>query len=884
MNYPLLSVLLLSSALIACGGSSSSRSSSSLSSAASSSQPSFSSSESSASSVESSLPASSHSSSAPLSSQSSSSSESSSSEGDQCSTSAPDFANVSPLSRSLLDGEPPRTPPAEAPVYVCDSGLYFCDDFAAGMGKWNTFPVTENSLVPDGTFDILNDNGNNVLRYTANSSGGVIALVNPAEFTGVTSADYFVEARIRPRQNGTTSNKQIYLLARYQDGNNWYAGALNVQNSTSSTQVEIAKMVSGTLSRPVQVKRPLEQGQRDGTDGVWYTLRLQLSGNVLTVYLDGELINSIVDYEFTTPGLIGLWTANKSFEIDDIKVGNASDQPAQLTISPAMNTYGAEVNDDPYVVDVTAVAPNGDADEFTVVSSDSSVVAITVDGNRVLLNPVGEGTAIVTITSGSDSSLTRQITATIAPEFVQPTASYDLGCLAFPAPGSSDVHVDTLLHLTFDTTPTLGSVGAIRIFKASDDSLVDTIKLGYEEDTIGTGTALRTLNTLPIQRVDNTVTIALHSDKLEYDTTYYVAIGESVFPDAELAGQPFAGIGKAAGWSFTTKAAPPAADTTSLSVGKNGATSDFGSVQGALNFVMENHARDTAVTINIQNGVYEELLLLRDKDNVTLRGESRDGVILQYRNSEKLNGGSDGRNVFLIANSDLVTLENLTLRNTTLIGEGAQAEALYFNSQGRLIAKQASFFSEQDTVQVKGYSWFYQTLIAGNVDYIWGNNRVALFEESEIRSIGRSSGINNGGIILQARTVNPEDKGFVFLNSELTRGAGPTGVEFDDGTVWLARSGGSATYYDNIVFVNTKMDTHIRPAGWSDNPVANPAVPSAISGWRQYNSMNLDGSALDVSGWTRGYTLTPTEYEEEFADRAKIFSAYDDGAGWNPQP
>ena len=132
--------------------------------------------------------------------------------------------------------------------------------------------------------------------------------------------------------------------------------------------------------------------------------------------------------------------------------------------------------------------------------------------------------------------------------------------------------------------------------------------------------------------------------------------------------------------------------------------------------------------------------------------------------------------------------------------------------------------------------------------------------------------------------MNPEDKGFVFLNSELTRGAGPTGEEFADGTVWLARSGGNASYYDNIVFVNTKMDAHIRPTAWSNDPVANPAVPSAISGWRQYNSMNLAGELLDVSGWTLGYTLSQTEYEDEFADRAKIFSTYNAGAGWNPQP
>ena len=880
MNKNLLVVLLISSALAACGGSDNNSSSSSASSSPNISSSSLSSSSEAQSSFE-------QSSSAPPSSEASSSEQSSSTASSEpgCDVAAIDLAAVTPLSRSVLDGAEPETEvPVDLPEYVCEDGLYFCDDFSAGDGKWNLLPTTEHELTPNGAFDVLDDGGNNVLRYTAAGVGGVIALIDPAEFTGVTSADYYVEARIRPRANGTTGNKQIYLLARYQDGNNWYAGALNVQNATTSTQVEIAMMKDGVISRPLQVKRPLEQGARDATDGTWYTLRIELIGDALTVYLDGELIGSRTDAEFTSTGLIGLWTANKSFEIDDIKVGNANDKPAQLSISPASTIYAAEVNDAPYVIDVTAVAPSDDADSFTVESSDPTVVSVSVEGSQVSLAPVGEGSAVITFTSGSDAGLTRRINATIAPEFVLPVATYDLECAAFPAPGSVDVHVDTSLTLTFDEAPAFGDVGAIRIFKADDDTLVDSIKLAYEKDIIGVGSTTRTLNTLPIQLIGNTVTIDLHGDKLEYNTTYYVAISASVFPDATLAGEVFAGIGKDAGWSFTTKAAPPANETTELTVGKDGATSDFGSVQGALNFVMENIAKETPATIEIEDGVYEELLYLNNKDNLTIRGESRDGVTIQYRNSEGLNGGSEGRNVFLVANTDLLTLENLTLKNTTLIGEGGQAETIYFNSQQRLIAKNASFISEQDTLQLKGYSWFYQTLVAGNVDYIWGNNRVALFEESEIRTIGRSSGHNNGGIILQARTVNPEDKGFVFLNSELTRGAGPTGEEFADGTVWLARSGGNASYYDNIVFVNTKMDAHIRPTAWSNDPVANPAVPSAISGWRQYNSMNLAGELLDVSGWTLGYTLSQTEYEDEFADRAKIFSTYNAGAGWNPQP
>ena len=48
--------------------------------------------------------------------------------------------------------------------------------------------------------------------------------------------------------------------------------------------------------------------------------------------------------------------------------------------------------------------------------------------------------------------------------------------------------------------------------------------------------------------------------------------------------------------------------------------------------------------------------------------------------------------------------------------------------------------------------------------------------------------------------------------------------------------------------------------------------------------MNLNGEPVDISAWTLGYTLTETEYLNEFADREKIFSAYNGGEGWNPQP
>lgn len=841
---PLVLSLCIATALTACGGSdnkgSNSSSSSSVSSAASSTV---------VSSVESS------------SSEVSSSVESSSS---VSSSSAP--ANV---------------------AWTCPTtGLYFCDDFAANNSdKWNLKAAAENSSGPNGTFDIADDSGNYTLRYTASSTGGVIALIKPEAFAGVTSADYYVEAKIRPRANSTTGNKQIYLITRYVDDNNWYAGALNVQNASTSTQVEIAKMKAGSISRPKQVKKPIEQGTLDKLDGQWYTLRIEALGNNLTVYLDGEAIATHTDSDFTEAGLIGLWTANKSFEIDDIKVGNANDKPASLLISPAANTYAAEVGDAPRAITITAKTDAGADDQVKVVSSDNAIVSVSNSEGVATLTPVGEGTATITFTS--ESGLVRTITATIAPQFVMPTATYSFTNQLSPAAGETNAYEDATLKITFDSAPTLGTAGSVRIFKTSDDSLVDKIALVDEADAIGFGT-LRSLKTKPIRISGNTASISLHANKLEPGTSYYVAISGSVFSGANLAGQAFTGLGKNANWSFTTRPAL-AAGLTSLVVDDNGTTADFRSVQGALNYVMKNIALDDAATITINNGIYEEPLYLRNKNNVTLIGESRDNTVIQYPNNELLNSGSTGRALLLVETADMLTLENLTLKNTTLIGAGGQAETIYFNStNGRLIAKNANFISEQDTLLLKGWTWFYNTLIAGNVDFIWGYSKASLFEKSEIRSLGRSTGNSNGGYVLQARVEAAGDKGFVFLNSSLTGGAGPTGETPLDGTHYLARSPGGTATFDNIVFVNTKMGSHINEKGWAGSgvnsqPAANPGTGNATTGWREYNTMDLNGAPLNLTARQFGYSLSLAEVAG-YCSRAQVFAGYNNGAGWNPMP
>ena len=796
--------------------------------------------------------------------------------------------------------------PATCTVYVFTP--WFSDDFETGTtDKWTLLAANSNSSGPNGAFSIADggvEPSTKTLKYTAASTGGVLATVTDAAWSGVTTGDYYVEARIKPQTNSTTGNKQLYLIARYQDASNWYAAGLNVQNSSASTQVEIAKMAAGSLSRPGQVKKPIVM------DTTWYTVRFELVGSTLTVYLDGELVKQVTDTAFTA-GKIGLFTANKSFELDDVRVGDPKDRPSQLTISPA-GAYSAEAGDPPRVITVTAKKPDYGTgtyvtDTFTVTTSDASVVPVQVTGTSVTLNPLKAGTATITFTSDTTPSLTRTVVATIAPGFVQPTTTYDLTGRTSPVAGDSAAYVDTRLTLTLDSPPTLGTTGSVRIFRKSDDVVVDVIKLTQETNAFGyTGQdQLRVINVSSLVKVaGNVVTITPHTDKLAYGTEYYVAIGDGVLTGASLAGTAFTGIGRAGNWSFVTRAAP-LTTLTSLTVDDDG-PADFRTVQGALNYFMKNAAKDTAVTVNLKNGTYEEALFLRAKNNVSIIGESRTGAVIQYRNHETLNSGSGasqvvgsgtpagGRAVFLMETSDLLTLDTLTLSNTTMrsAAASAQAETIYFNNDtGRLVAKHANFTSEQDTLQLKGYAWFYQSLVAGNVDFIWGNNRVSLFEESEIRSLGDSTSATSGGYVVQARTVAATDKGFVFLNSTLTHGVGPGSNDVPSGAsaaTYLARSPGGTASFDNVAFVSCKMDNHVIPVGWAYNtagqPVPNPATATAASGWREYGTTDLLGTALDLSTRAGGYALTASDVTAGFSSRAQIFSAFNSNAGWAPAP
>lgn len=522
-----------------------------------------------------------------------------------------------------------------------------------------------------------------------------------------------------------------------------------------------------------------------------------------------------------------------------------------------------------------------------------------------------------------------------------------------PATGETAAYKDTLLKLTFDAAPVVTGLGKIRVYR-SDGTLVDTIDTSpnvvaaggetqvaigaanTEIDKIGNGVASLTQYRYtyyrPIRISGNTATIKLHDGVLAYDTSYYVQIDQSVFNGPFGGAGRFPGVSGATAWTFKTRAAP--SSTTSLVVDDDGAA-DFRSVQGALDYVMATGCLScpgaaAAKTITVKNGVYDEQLFLRNVSNLTIAGESRAGTVVQTSNWEAFNPGTGGsratanttftniggvatlgnrlslgggRALLLVEGGDVLKLTNFTMTNTHAkdATQNSQSEVIYYNSAtltgSRFIGADMNFIGTQDTLQMKGWVWIYNSLIAGDVDFLWGYPFAELIENSELRTVFDPSAPTSGGYLFQARSAKGYP-GFVVLGGSLTAASGVPA-----GSAYLARSsgvtqaqgycqtplavgGGSAgnanQYCDAVAFLGVRMGDHVATAGWFINPVPN-LLPTAREGWRESGSLTAGGTPLPLAGRETRYAASNADLTG-LNTRAKVFAQWNGNAGWNPQP
>ncbi len=398
-----------------------------------------------------------------------------------------------------------------------------------------------------------------------------------------------------------------------------------------------------------------------------------------------------------------------------------------------------------------------------------------------------------------------------------------------PANGASGVCLDTVLRITFDTAPVLGSAGRIRIFNITNTTTpVDTIDLSLNS---GSGFQTRNIaatpyNTYPVIISNTTATIFPHAGVLTSNQTYYVTV-ENVVSGAfkDGTGATFSGINDSSTWQFSTKAANPPGNSTDIVVAADG-SGDFCTVQGAVDFLPANNS--PRVTVNIRNGYYQEIVFVNGKNSITFRGQEGTNTVIAYPNNDPLNSGTSLRPMFRARGNDII-FDTLTLTNSTPKG-GGQAEALRIDGQ-RDILTNVFLASFQDTFLINNSgdsAYFLNCLIQGDTDFIWGLG-TPYFQNCEIRAL-------NAGHNTQMRT-DASHYGATFADCLISKTNGATFT-----THTLGRGIGSESDNGNATYLNCRMDNHILPAGWQSG-AANPAT---LRYW-EFQSVALDGvTPIDV--------------------------------------
>lgn len=486
-------------------------------------------------------------------------------------------------------------------------------------------------------------------------------------------------------------------------------------------------------------------------------------------------------------------------------------------------------------------------------------------------------------------------------------AQANTGIKLFPADRARNVNPDTHLSITFPGTPKLGSSGIIRIFDADTHMQVDSLDLSipvspfernpaapysskpydYTRDRQLTnvdtkpgtpsGEAAPTsdkyqltiiggftdgFHFYPVIIRGNTATIYPHNNLLQYGKNYYVTIDPEVLTTDDGS---FRGIKDKNGWTFSTKSKAPSRDSKRLVVSADG-TGDFNTVQGAMDFIPDNSKE--RITVFIKNGDYEEIVYFRNKTNVTLLGESRNGVNIHYANNEVFNSHPvnlstnevpgtfpSRRAAFTADNVKGLQIVNMTIQ-TTIKG---QAEGLLLMGE-RNIVSHVNVRGSGDALQVNGPTYFTNIRLDGDGDMILGRGP-SFFINCELRC--------SAGPFMWIRNTN-ENHGNVFVNC-LFQNAG-------NREAYIARlpKNGQKNYpYSEAVLLNCVLDG-LTPEGWGRID----GDPSQLRYW-EYNSTNLkDGKPVDIS------RRHPASRQLTMEKDAQIIADYSNPAyvlgGWTP--
>ena len=244
----------------------------------------------------------------------------------------------------------------------------------------------------------------------------------------------------------------------------------------------------------------------------------------------------------------------------------------------------------------------------------------------------------------------------------------------------------------------------------------------------------------------------------------------------------------------------------------------YKTVQAAVNSV--DKANTKRVVILVKEGDYNEHLVV-SSPYISLIGEDSEKTRIYYDVKELAGGDMDKRCAVRIeSTAHNFTAENLTFENTyNYLGDGTKsnesADALSSDADNASYIN-VRILGYQDTLCAnKGTQYYYKCYIAGNVDFIYGGEPRALFNDCKL--VFRYNANKNSGYVCAPRTSADAAYGLTFYKCQVLSEDGCSGNKY-----YLARPWGADAY---ITWIDCYMGKILRAN--AANPYADMSGNSA---------------------------------------------------------
>lgn len=293
-------------------------------------------------------------------------------------------------------------------------------------------------------------------------------------------------------------------------------------------------------------------------------------------------------------------------------------------------------------------------------------------------------------------------------------------------------------------------------------------------------------------------------------------------------------------------------------------------------------SKETPVHILLETGSYKEIIHWNLRNPLIMEASpnnSPEATTIQAENCEFFNHGVENRAIFNIGqNATSVILRNFSIINThnktcdepKTLNDSAETLA-WCNEKGTLICENMRFESRQNTLYVKGFSWFKNCYFEGDVDVIYGDCDTALFENCEIFVKQDNRGDHNGFAVKSLTLANK--KGFIFSECKFT------GEKRKRALLYVCRTAGkgsadSEKNWDSIAFIKCSIGENFKEDLVWDDDFNLKIYPrgNAHNGIREYKTKSIakNGNIFEADTLLRNiatYTLTDDDYYANYASR-----------------